>query len=35
LSGLKRWLFRTFIRHWMNRNVASIREATDAKVAIA
>lgn len=35
LSGLKRWLFRTFIRHWMNRNVERIREATVAKVAIA
>ena len=35
LSGLKRWLFRTFIRHWMNRNVERIRKATVAKVAIA
>lgn len=35
LSGLKRWLFRTFIRHWVNRNVQRIREASVAKVAIA
>ena len=26
LSGLKRWLYRRFIRHWMNRRVAQIRQ---------
>jgi hypothetical protein len=35
LSGLKRWLFRAFIRHWMNRNVERIRETTIAKIAVA
>ena len=25
LSGLKRWLYQRFIRHWMNRNVERIR----------
>ena len=25
LSGLKRWLFRNFVRHRMNRNVGRIR----------
>ncbi len=27
LVGLKRWLFQTVVRHWMNRNVARIRTA--------
>lgn len=27
LSGMKRWLFRYVVRHWMNRNVAGIRNA--------
>lgn len=35
LSGLKRWLFRTFIRHWMNRNVERIRDTNVATVAMA
>ena len=25
LSGIKRWLFKNIVRHWMNRNVARIR----------
>ena len=25
LSGVKRWLFRSLVRHWMNRNVRRIR----------
>ncbi len=27
LSGPKRWLFRSFIRHWINRHVARIRSS--------
>lgn len=25
LSGIKRWLFKNIVRHWMNQNVARIR----------
>ncbi len=25
LSGFKRWLYRAFVRHWMNRNVQRVR----------
>jgi len=28
LSGFKRWLFQTVVRHWMNRNVAHIRASS-------
>lgn len=28
LSGVKRWLFQKAVRHWMNRNVAKLRNAT-------
>ena len=35
LSGIKRWLYRHFIRHWMNRNVARIRNALQRSGALA
>lgn len=35
LSGIKRWLYRHFIRHWMNRNVARIRNALQRGGALA
>ncbi len=35
LSGLKRWLFRNYIRHWMNRNVSRIRGATSTSESTA